>query len=102
MVKTVKEYGAYMVVAPGFAMPHANAEHGAKGTGISFLRLNKPVIFPKKEDNPVRVLIAVAANDKTKHLETFGSIAEKVLDSAFRKKVIESDDVDEIYNSLNA
>ena len=101
MVKTVKDYGAYMIVAPGFAMPHANAEYGAKGTGISFLRLKDTVVFPNKEDNPVKVLIAVVANDKQLHLQTFGRIAEKILDAGSREKLLVSENVDEIYDFLN-
>ncbi len=101
MVKTVKEYGAYMIVAPGFAMPHANAEFGAKGTGISFLKLKDSVLFPKKEDNPVKVLIAVVAKDKELHLQIFGKIAEKILDASSREKLITSENVDEIYDFLN-
>ncbi len=101
MVKTVQDYGAYMVVAPGFAMPHANAEFGAKGTGISFLRLKDTVIFPNKEDNPVKVLIAVVANNKQLHLQMFGRIAEKILDAGSREKLTVSEDIDEIYDFLN-
>ena len=101
MVKTVKEYGAYMIVAPGFAIPHANAEFGAKGTGISFLRLKDSVVFPNKEDNPVKVLIAVVADDKELHLQTFGKIAEKILDANSREKLITSENIDEIYDFLN-
>lgn len=46
MVTSVHTLGAYMVVCPGVAMPHATPEDGALALGVSFLRLQEPVTFP--------------------------------------------------------
>lgn len=46
MVASVHALGAYMVVCPGVAMPHATPEDGALALGVSFLRLQTPVTFP--------------------------------------------------------
>lgn len=87
MISLVEGYGAYIIVAPGVAMPHARAEDGAKGTGICFLRLKEPVVFPQQDNNPIRILVGVAAANKAEHLETFGMVAEKIVDPECIKKL---------------
>lgn len=80
MIRMVETYGAYILVAPGVAVPHARTENGATGTGISLLRLAEAVTFPQRPEEPVRVLVGVAAADREAHLETFGKVAERLLD----------------------
>ena len=58
MIDMVNKHGSYMVVAPGVAMPHSHSDKGVIRSGVSFLRLTKPVYFPGKEDQPIYLLIA--------------------------------------------
>ena len=46
MIDNVNKNGAYMIIVPGFAMPHARPECGAVKTGMSVLHLKEPVVFP--------------------------------------------------------
>ena len=59
MINMVEAEGAYMLVAPGVAMPHARPQDGALKNGISYLTLKTPVFFPQKDDNPITLLIGV-------------------------------------------
>ena len=56
--------GPYYVLAPGLAMPHARPEEGAKGLGLSLLKLKQGVSFGAGEFDPVDVIVMLAAPDK--------------------------------------
>jgi len=68
--------GPYYVLAPGLAMPHARPEEGAKGLGLSLLKLKQGVSFGAGEFDPVDVIIMLAAPDKNSHIEMISSLAE--------------------------
>lgn len=68
--------GPYYVLAPGLAMPHARPEEGAKGLGLSLLKLKQGVSFGAGEFDPVDVIIMLAATDKNSHIEMISSLAE--------------------------
>lgn len=101
MIEMVEQHGAYMIVAPGVAMPHARAEQGVKETGISFLSLQEPITFPLKEQNPVSLLIGVAAIDSSQHLDAFGRIAALIANETEVKELITCTDVMKIFTLLN-
>ena len=55
-IKTQHEkLGPYYVLAPGLAMPHARPEEGAKGLGLSLLKLEEGVSFHTEEFDPVEL-----------------------------------------------
>ncbi len=68
--------GPYYVLAPGLAMPHARPEEGAKGPGLSLLKLCRGVNFGSEESDPVDVIIMLAAPDKHSHIEMIAALAE--------------------------
>jgi len=68
--------GPYYVLAPGLAMPHARPEEGAKGLGLSLLKLKQGVSFGAGEFDPVNVIVMLAAPDKNSHIEMISSLAE--------------------------
>lgn len=68
--------GPYYVLAPGLAMPHARPEEGAKGLGLSLLKLQQGVSFGSDEHDPVDLIIMLAAEDKHSHIGMISSLAE--------------------------
>lgn len=68
--------GPYYVLAPGLAMPHARPEEGAKGLGLSLLKLEQGVSFGSAEFDPVDIIIMLAAPDKHSHIEMISALAE--------------------------
>ncbi|MGU3523616.1 PTS sugar transporter subunit IIA [Enterobacteriaceae bacterium C23F] len=68
--------GPYYVLASGLAMPHARPEEGAKGLGLSLLKLQQGIHFGSEEHDPVDVIIMLAAPDKHSHIEMISSLAE--------------------------
>ena len=75
MVRAVKELGPYIVIAPGFAMPHARAEDGVKKIAMSLLTLESPVAFGNPDNDPVAMVICLAAVDHTTHIKAMRELA---------------------------
>lgn len=101
MLEIVETHGAYMLVAPGIAMPHAHFLKGTLRTGISFLTLKEPVVFPKKESNKIRLLIGVAAEDNNVHLDVIAHIAEIIMEESSRLHIMNCKDLEEICRIMN-
>lgn len=78
MIQNVIKNGAYIIIVPGFAMPHARPECGALKTGMSFLGLEKPVEFPG--ENQANVLLVLAAGDADAHLIAMSELADILVD----------------------
>ncbi|KHN89365.1 PTS ascorbate-specific transporter subunit IIA [Pectobacterium actinidiae] len=65
----VNAFGPYFVLAPGLAMPHGRPEEGVKRTGFSLVTLKTPLPFNHEDNDPVDILITMAAVDATTHQE---------------------------------
>ncbi|MGM0240675.1 PTS sugar transporter subunit IIA [Enterococcus sp. AZ103] len=74
MIESVEVNGAYMVLLPEIAMPHARPELGSLKNGLSFLKLEEAVYFPK--EIPVKIFFVLAAETSEGHLDMIASLAE--------------------------
>jgi PTS system ascorbate-specific IIA component len=68
MIRVTKEFGPYIVVAPGIALPHAKPEDGVLDTSIAIVRLKTPVDFGNEDNDPVYLVVALAAVDHEQHI----------------------------------
>ncbi|MBE7339830.1 PTS sugar transporter subunit IIA [Corynebacterium aurimucosum] len=75
MVKSVEDNGPYIVVAPGFAFAHARPSEAVKNTALSWVRLTEPVEFGHKSNDPVTLVVALAARDASEHLSAMKELA---------------------------
>ena len=76
MVRTVRELGAYMVLAPGLALAHARPEEGVYALGLSLITLKTPVEFGSKANDPVAVVISFCATDQESHVDLLKALAK--------------------------
>lgn len=76
MVRTVRELGPYMVLAPGLALAHARPEDGTLAVGLSLITLAEPVEFGSKVNDPVKIVISFCAVDKEGHVDVLKALAE--------------------------
>lgn len=74
MIQNVIDNGNYIIIIPEVAIPHARHEYGAIKTGISFLKLDKPVQFPG--ENPVYLFFALASETSDGHLDLLAELGE--------------------------
>ncbi|WP_342319340.1 PTS sugar transporter subunit IIA [Corynebacterium mayonis] len=75
MVESVKNNGPYIVVAPGFAFAHARPSSAVRKTTVSWLHLTEAVEFGHPKNDPVRIVVALAALDSTSHQQAMADIA---------------------------
>ena len=78
VIRCINKYGPYIVLIPGVAMPHSQ-EGGplVHGTGISFMKLEKPVSFDESDpDKWADLFFAIAANDPAEHLKNIQDLME--------------------------
>ncbi len=75
MIRVAKEFGPYIVVAPGIALPHARPEDGVIKASIAVVRLKNTVDFGNKANDPVYLLVALAAIDHEQHITGLSELA---------------------------
>lgn len=75
MLKISSELSAYIVIAPGIAMPHARPESGALKPGFSIVTLKNELKFGHPENDPVKLIFALAAIDNTSHLKALSELS---------------------------
>lgn len=75
MVRTVREMGPYIVVAPGIALPHARPEDGALRTCVGLVRLATPVAFGSEVNDPVDLVIPFGTSRAEEHVEVLAELA---------------------------
>ncbi|KAA8998439.1 PTS sugar transporter subunit IIA [Affinibrenneria salicis] len=75
MVDNYHHFGPYFVIAPGLAMPHARPEQGACRAQLSLVRLRAPIAFGHEENDPVSLLLGLAAGSSDDHIALITHIA---------------------------
>lgn len=75
MIEAVEEHGPYIVIAPGVALAHARPSESVKKGGLSWVSLASPVEFGHKSNDPVSLVIGLAALDHTAHIEVLRAVA---------------------------
>ncbi|MDD9150286.1 PTS sugar transporter subunit IIA [Sporolactobacillus sp. CQH2019] len=83
MIKSVEDFGPYIVIGPHIALAHARPEDGAKKLGISIMTLKDPVNFgssDKYKNNSVSIVFCLSAIDNYSHLNIMKSIVQLIND----------------------
>lgn len=75
MIAAVEEFGPYMVLTPGVAMPHAKSAAGVRRQGTVVVTLDEPVEFGSEANDPVDLLISFAAADTGGHIAMIRALA---------------------------
>ncbi|MFC6715820.1 PTS sugar transporter subunit IIA [Branchiibius cervicis] len=75
MIKTVEELGPYIVIAPGIALGHSRPSPAVLSTGMSLVRLKEPVPFGHPKNDPVWLVIGLAATDENSHIDVMAALA---------------------------
>ena len=86
MIENVMENGPYIVVAPGFALPHEALNAGASKVGMSLIRLKTPVPFGKEEMDPIEWVCCLSAINKETHLKAMFQLVNLFITSLFVRR----------------
>lgn len=87
MIRVAEEFGPYIVIAPGVALPHARPEDGVIKASIAIARLKEPVEFGNADNDPVFLLVALAAIDHEQHIQGLSQVANILGDDESLEKL---------------
>lgn len=100
MIENVERNGPYILVAPGFALPHEALNAGAKKVGMSLIRLDEPVVFGKPEFDPVEWVCCLSAINKETHLKAMFHLVNLFHNEKFRNEIRPAQSGEEVYNTV--
>lgn len=90
------ELGPYYVVGPGIAMPHARPEDGVNQLALSLTVIRQGVDFNSEENDPVKLLVTLAATDSTSHIDAITQLAELFMNDEHIKEICRAQNVAQI------
>lgn len=93
MIKSVEEFGAYIVVGKHLALAHARPEDGVNELGISVMTLKEPVNFGHPDNDPVKIVFCLAAINSHSHIKIMKSLVELIDDNEKLEKLFAAQDV---------
>jgi mannitol/fructose-specific phosphotransferase system IIA component (Ntr-type) len=96
MIRVAKDLGPYIVVAPGIALPHARPEDGVKKGSIGIMTLDPPIPFGNERNDPVFLVVTLAAVDNEQHVTGLAQMAAVLGKEDLVERIRESKDKDEI------
>ncbi|MEU8786607.1 PTS sugar transporter subunit IIA [Streptomyces sp. NPDC048637] len=100
MIRNVEENGPYIVIAPGFAFAHARPSPAVLRTGLSWVRLERPVEFGHAANDPVQLVVGLAAEDSGAHTAAMSALAKLLADPATARALQEADDPEALHTVL--
>jgi len=96
IIANVEALGAYIIIAPHVALPHARPEQGVIKSQLAVTLFRKGVKFENKE-TPVKLFIVLAAENNDSHLETLVMLSEILKDEGNVEKMISVDSAKSLY-----
>ena len=85
MIATVEQLGPYIVIAPGIALAHSRPSPAVHRAGISLVTLAEPVNFGHRTNDPVRLVVGLAAPDEEGHITALSTLADFLSDEHRRE-----------------
>jgi PTS system ascorbate-specific IIA component len=79
MIQAFEELGPYMVIAPGIALAHGRPSEAVLETGLSLVTLSNPIEFGHSSNDPVSMVIGLAAVDHDSHIDLMSALAELLM-----------------------
>ena len=98
IIAAIHELGPYIVLMPGFALPHAmkNSEN-AHGTAIAFMKLSEPVSFDKNNsEKSASVFFTLVARDNEEHLKNMRKLWKMLTNEELCADLLKVSSVEEL------
>lgn len=92
MIATVETLGPYIVIAPGIALAHSRPSPAVRHAGLSLVTLDPPIPFGHRANDPVRLVIGLAAPDDEGHVNALATLAEFLADDERRSALLSASD----------
>lgn len=102
MIRSVKEHGPYIVIAPNIAIPHARPEMGSVKVGFCFTKVEKPISFTNDEENKATLLITLSCVNADQHMEMLQGIVTVLSDMDKQQQLFDARTVEEVLQVFRA
>ncbi|EKO3626260.1 PTS sugar transporter subunit IIA [Vibrio metschnikovii] len=95
-----QEIGAYYVLAPKIAMPHARPEDGVNEAGLQVTIFKHGVDLESEDNGDVYLSVTLAAVDSDSHIQTIVALSELFQNDDDINAIISSESKDDIVKIL--
>jgi ascorbate PTS system EIIA or EIIAB component len=102
MIRMIEENGPYVVIAPGLALAHARPGPEVIADGLSVVTLAEPVPFGHPYNDPVRVVLGLAAASPERHLPMLAEVANVFNETGAVDRVAAATDADAVRAAIGA
>lgn len=96
MIDKVKDFGPFIDLGQGIAIPHARPEDGVNAVGMSMLSLEHPVRLLDDPSHEIKLLICIAAVDNETHLKALSHLTTILRDKENVARLVSSTTYDDI------
>lgn len=100
IINKFKEFGCYMVIAPGIVLSHARPKDGVIKTGISIITLKQPINFGHSDNDPVKLVVTLAAEDNNNHVDVLASLMNVFLNPEALNTIFNAKSNKDIYEII--
>lgn len=98
--KSHEAIGPYYVLGPGIAMPHARPEDGVNRMALSLSVFKQGIEFGSEENDPVYLLVTLAAVDSDSHVGIIAQLADLFMNDGDVKAICSADSISDIVTIL--
>lgn len=93
MIHNVLENGAYIVISPGFALPHEGYDMGSNKVGMNLIRLERPVIIQDIDGQLAEVTFfcCMSTIDHKKHMKAFFHLVNMLTNREFKEELFQAE-----------
>lgn len=101
MIAKVEEYGPFINLGKGIAIPHARPEDSVLDVGMSMLVLDQPIYLLDDPKGEIYLLICIAAVDNQTHLKALSQLTTILRDNEQVKALLASCNYQDIKKIIN-
>ncbi|MBO1307796.1 BglG family transcription antiterminator [Enterococcus sp. 669A] len=100
MINKVKQYGPFIHIGKGIALPHARPEDGVNELGMSLLKVQEPVLLVDDEKHAIQLFVCLAAVDNEAHLRALSSLTKLLSNKENLEALLNASTKEEILSIL--
>lgn len=100
MINKVNDYGAFIHIGKGIALPHARPGDGVNAIGMSLLKVTNPVNLLDDPAHEIQIFICLAAIDNETHLRALSSLTKILSNKEYLNQLLQAETIEEIYNVI--
>ncbi|EGR2024275.1 PTS sugar transporter subunit IIA [Vibrio cholerae] len=91
-----EELGPYYVVGPSMAMPHARPKDGVNRLSLAITVIQQGVHFNSEGNDPVKMLVTLAATDSESHVGAIAQLAELFMNEEHVEQICNAQTIEDV------